>query len=69
MMTETTPMGHTIDWWLDYLEDNMMNIPQSMFDDADMIFDIDDDTPEYPTGWYLWLARNYYRLINNDSPR
>ena len=62
-----TPMGKTIDFWLDYLEENTLNVPDSMWDDADYIFGIDDDTGEYPTGYYLWIARNYYRLINKDS--
>jgi hypothetical protein len=64
-MTMTTPMGWTIDQWLDYLEENHLQIPSSLYDDADDIFEIDDDTGEYPQGYFLWVARNYYRLMNN----
>ena len=63
MMTETTPMGLTVDQWLDYYDENALNIPVSMIDDADSIFNITDDD-EIPQGYYLWLARNYWRLMN-----
>lgn len=59
-------MGKTIDWWLDYYDQNAINIPDSMLDDADDIFQIDDND-DIPQGYYLWLARNYYRLMNPES--
>jgi hypothetical protein len=63
-MTETTPLGQTVDQWLDYFNQNAVNIPDSLFDTADQIFAITDDD-EIPQGYYLWLARNYYRLVHH----
>ena len=66
MMTETTPMGHTIDWWLDWYDQHSMDVPHSLFEDADNIFDITDDD-DIPQGYFLWIARNYYRLLHNQD--
>lgn len=63
MIMIETPMGLTIDQWLDYYDENSMSIPSSLFDDADDIFDITDDD-DIPQGYYVWLARNYWRLMN-----